>query len=346
MSEEIIPTRKGGRQPLGRGLGSLLGEARTSSAEQESTVRQAPPNIPKQYQPSAANAAPIGTASNLTPRETAAPKVEAPQIHPEQRIWKLAIEKVQPNKLQPRRTFAPEFLKELSDSIKEKGIIQPIIVRQIEGGQYEIVAGERRWRAAQLAGLREIPAILKTADAKETLELALIENIQRADLNPLEEAEAYSQLAKTYNLTQQEIATKMGKDRATVANLMRLLQLHPEVRQMVKNNELQLGQAKVLMSLEDMDDQLTVAKKIAKQGLTVRMAERLVKRVKSGQSDLSFFTEKEEITRKMLKEIENELQKKLGTKISIDQIGGKGKLSIQFYSFDELNQFIDRLRKM
>lgn len=331
MSEEIIPARKGGRQSLGRGLGSLLGENNSSGETEKKVVPQIAPVAQKIVQ------APVAIPQQ--------PNVEIQQIPADQRIWKLAIEKVQPNKAQPRRTFAPEFIKELSDSIKEKGIIQPIVVRQLAGGQYEIVAGERRWRAAQQAGLREIPAILKTADDKETLELALIENIQRADLNPLEEAEAYAQLAKTYNLTQQEIAQKMGKDRATIANLMRLLQLHPEVRQMVKNNDLQLGQAKVLLSLDDIDDQLTVAKKIVKQGLTVRVAERLIKKIKSGESDIGFFTEKEEITRKMLKEIENELQKKLGTKVSIDQIGGKGKLSIQFYSFDELNQMIDRLRK-
>ena len=334
MSEELTPVRKGGRQSLGRGLGSLLGEANTSSnvsSENKSTVTDQKVATPVRTQVTQ-------TTSQATP---------PPQLKPEQRIWQLPIEKVVPNKTQPRRTFVPELLKELSDSIKEKGVIQPIIVRPIEGGQrYEIIAGERRWRATQLAGLREIPAIMKTTDARETLELALIENIQRSDLNPIEEAEAYAQLTTSYSLTQQEIAQKMGKDRATVANLLRLLNLHPEVREMVKRAELQLGQAKVLLSLEGQDDQLRLAKKAVKQSLTVRAVERLIKKLKAGEGDeLTIYSEKEEITRKMLKEVEIELQKKMGTKISINQISGKGQLSIQFYSYQELNQIIDRLRK-
>ena len=206
--------------------------------------------------------------------------------------------------------------------------------------------GERRWRASQQAGLREVPAIMKSIDSQETLELALIENIQRADLNPIEEAEAYAHLTKTYALTQQEIAQKMGKDRVTIANLMRLLNLHPEVRDMVKRSELQMGQAKVLLSVDSQDDQLRLAKKVVKQGLTVRAVERLIKKVKDGEEDeLSIYNEKEEITRKMLKEIEIELQKKIGTRVAIQQTAGKGHLSIQFYSYAELNQIIDRLRK-
>ncbi|MEK6556256.1 MAG: ParB/RepB/Spo0J family partition protein, partial [Bdellovibrionota bacterium] len=336
MSEELIPARKGGRQSLGRGLGSLLGEtgaaakmsdASTSVATSRTNPilpsKSAATTAPQQHTKSSAAPAQAKTIASATTSTT--PTVApAPQLKPEQRIWQLPIEKIVPNKEQPRRTFTPELLKELADSIKEKGVIQPILVRPIDGGQkYEIIAGERRWRASQQAGLREVPAIMKSIDSQETLELALIENIQRADLNPIEEAEAYAHLTKTYALTQQEIAQKMGKDRVTIANLMRLLNLHPEVRDMVKRSELQMGQAKVLLSVDSQDDQLRLAKKVVKQGLTVRAVERLIKKVKDGEEDeLSIYNEKEEITRKMLKEIEIELQKKIGTRVAIQQTAG------------------------
>lgn len=364
MSEELTPTRKMPRKPLGRGLGSLLGEPNKLSEDPlpapvsqvkpvvvtspsatpiaATTVTTAAPTVAAAAKP--ASAGPV----SAPPTPVAAPAAPAPTVtlNTENRVWTLSIEKVNPNKDQPRKIFAPEQLKELADSIKEKGIIQPILVRSTDkAGQYEIIAGERRWRAAQLAGLKEVPALIKSTTPRETLELALIENIQRADLNPIEEAEAYAHLAKSYNLTQQEMAQKVGKERVTVANVMRLLQLHPEVRDMVKRNELQLGQAKVLLALTELDLQLQVAKKAVRQGLTVRALEKLVAKAKESGDDLDILDDNKDLERKMMKELETELQKRLGTRVNIEEQGGKGKLTIHFYSIDELNQVVDRIRK-
>ena len=327
MSEEVTPVRKAARTSLGRGLGSLLGENAAPEAVRSVTTP---------------------TANKSLQAETVLPTV-GPATPPESRVWSLAIERIQPNPSQPRKHFDPQLLKELADSIKEKGIIQPILVRPIDGGKkYEIVAGERRWRASQQAGLKEVPAIIKGLETQEMLELAIIENIQRADLNPIEEAEAYSHLAKTYGHTQQELAQKVGKDRATIANLMRILQLHPAVREMVKKCELQLGQAKVLLTLEDQAQQLEAAQVAVKKSLTVRQLEKYIKWLKESAGaavELDVYNEKEAIVQKMLNEVESELQKKFGTKVKIDQLKGKGQISVQFYSFTELNQIIERLRK-
>jgi ParB family transcriptional regulator, chromosome partitioning protein len=348
MSEELNPARKPPRKPLGRGLGSLLGEA---SAQNEARLpsQVAPPIVQPTANKAVIISKPMATPTSA-PLTATAPTVTsqavpaATPVNNENRVWQLSIEKVQPNRNQPRKIFAPEQLKELADSIKEKGIIQPILARPTgKPGEYEIIAGERRWRAAQQAGLKEVPVILRTTSAQETLELALIENIQRADLNVIEEAEAYAHLAKAYSLTQQEMAQKVGKDRATVANVMRLLQLAPEVRDMVKRNELALGQAKVLLAVSDLAQQVQVAKKVVRQGLTVRALEKLLAQMKDSSDGLEIVEENSERTR-MIKQVEGELQKLLGTRVGIEEQGGKGRLSIYFYSMEELNQVIDRIR--
>jgi ParB family chromosome partitioning protein len=178
---------------------------------------------------------------------------------------------------QPRRHFDAEKLKELAASIKEKGIIQPILVRKTKDKNlYEIIAGERRWRAAQLAGLHEVPILIKDSDDRTTLELALIENIQRADLGPLEEAEAYQRLASEHHMTQSEIAQKVGKDRTTVANSLRLLELAREVKELLMSGALSVGHAKVLLSLPSQADQISVAREVAHKKLSVRATEKLV----------------------------------------------------------------------
>ena len=193
-----------------------------------------------------------------------------------QRVWMIDIEKLTGNVYQPRKIFLPEKIQELSASIKEKGILQPIVARRLGDDLFEIIAGERRWRAAQAAGLRSVPVILKEVENQESLELALIENLQRHDLNPIEEAEAFHQLSREFSLSQQEIAQKVGKDRATVANALRLLTLAPEVRQMLSSGELTTGHAKALLALPDLEKQKLLARKITSERLTVRAAEKLV----------------------------------------------------------------------
>jgi ParB family chromosome partitioning protein len=328
MSEEIIPTRKNPKKTgLGRGLNSLLGVDNFSDAEDFEIIE------------------------NKIPAKTAQTQSEIPTKDTDlstNRIWNLPIEKIIPNKEQPRKIFTADELKELAASIKEKGIIQPILARKIPGAdQYQIIAGERRWRAAQQAGLKEIPVILKEADAQNVLEMALIENIQREDLNPIEESESYQLLVRKYNLTQAEIADRVGKDRATVANIMRLSQLAPTVREMVLKNELQLGQAKVLLSIDDKKAQETLAKKIQGQELSVRAAERLVSAWKSqlqNQGAVQLESEEDEIDGKMYRQLASDLQKTLGTRVHIDFNGRKGRLSIDFYSVAELNKIADKIQ--
>jgi ParB family chromosome partitioning protein len=277
-------------------------------------------------------------ASNLT--ATPAPAPAAPIVPPNLRIWMVPIEKIFPNPNQPRQVFDKEPLDELASSIKEKGIIQPLLVRKSEDDTFEIIAGERRWRAAQIAGLKEVPAILKQSQDQEVLELALIENIQRENLNPVEESEAYDFLMKKYNLTQQDLANKVGKERATVANMLRLLQLQPGVRQMLSRGELSMGQAKVLLSITDGKLQEKLAEKAKGESLSVRALEKLVAKTKEDNAK----PEKEDLPGKAARALQEELQKLLGSKVQLDYNNGKGKIVINFYSDQELNQIADTLR--
>lgn len=272
-----------------------------------------------------------------------APAPAAPVVPAHLRLWQIAIEKIEPNPNQPRQIFTKEALQELANSIQEKGIIQPLLLRKKGVDGFEIIAGERRWRAAQMAGLKDVPALIKESEDQEVLELALIENIQRENLNAVEEAEAYDFLIKKYNLTQQELAHKVGKDRATVANLLRLLQLDPLVRQMVSKGELSLGQAKVLLSVSDPEMQELLAKRARSETLSVRALEKLI--AKSKEPQVAVASPDDSLREKMAKNLGDELQKLIGSKVILDYSQGKGRIAIQFYSDQELNQIVDRLRE-
>lgn len=339
---------------LGRGLGSLLGPGSdgafsktvTSSVEDQ-TIQKLTAKLPSQSE--AAFRAPLvelpeevktAAVENASP-VAVTPPAPQPQVPNHLRIWNLPIEKVDPNPYQPRQVFDKEPLQELADSIREKGIIQPILVRKLENGNFEIIAGERRWRASQLAGLKEIPAIIKDSDTKEVLELALIENIQRENLNAIEEAEAYEFLIKKYSLTQQDLAQKVGKDRATVANMLRILQLQPAVRLMVSKGELSLGQAKVLLGVADAEAQIDLANQCKDQALSVRALEKLIAKAKKPSSGAKVAEDARTLAAKNVTE---ELQKLLGSKVEMDYDQGKGKVIIHFYSDEELNQLVDTLR--
>lgn len=325
------------KQGLGRGLGSLLG----GDSEHGAFSKTTPP----------ASANPVVTSEPAVAKDSGLliknPQIkesfiESPKVPENMRIWNMAIEKLVPNPKQPRQIFTKEALQELSDSIKEKGIIQPILVRKISDGKFEIIAGERRWRAAQLAGLTEVPAVIKETQDQEVLELALIENIQRENLNPIEEAEAYDYLMTKYSLTQQDLALKVGKDRSTIANLLRLLNLHPDVRKMMSLGEISLGQAKVLLSVNDMSLQKELAIRTKKENLSVRALEKLV--VKPKAPTAAPLTDQEMLKTKLVQNVQEELQKMLGSRVGIDYSKGQGKISIHFYSDDELNQIVERLR--
>lgn len=308
---------------LGRGLGSLLVE--------HSTVETA--------EPKAAASAPTPAVDKVEIRH-------AP-INEEAQIWQIAIEKVIPNPTQPRKTFDPIHLKELSDSIKQKGILQPITARKNDLGKYEIIAGERRWRAAQMAGLHEVPVILKKTNDQDSFELAIIENIQRANLNPMEEAEAYDQLLQKYSLTQQEVSLRVGKDRATIANSLRMLSLPAPIKQMLRNQEISMGHAKAILAVDDIEQQVQIAKVVVSEKLSVRATEKLAAQSKFRQSPVAESAQaiaKQQLTQRLTKQVEEDLQKILGTKVSVDYTQGKGKISISFYSDEQFNSQVDKLK--
>jgi ParB family chromosome partitioning protein len=247
----------------------------------------------------------------------------------------LPVEFLQRGKYQPRKDINPEKLQELADSIKAQGVIQPIVVRKIAPDKFEIVAGERRWRASQLAGMQDVPVVIKEIDDRTAMAVALIENIQREDLNPLEEAEALRRLLDEFAMTHQQVADAVGKSRVTVTNLLRLLDLNPEVKKLLLSNQLEMGHARALLGL-DAARQIAAAHKIVKEGLTVRAAERLVK-----DSQAEAKRPKQKIIDKDTLRLQDELAAKLGAKVVIDhKQNGSGKLVIAYSSLDELDGLI------
>lgn len=341
MAEKVVEQKKG---RLGRGLGSLLGGPPPAAAEAAPAEAPKTTVAEKQQQ----NAKPL-TISNEKPAPVTATTAPQPanNVSPEARIWKIAVEKLHPNEFQPRQKFNKDTLKELASSIKDKGILQPIIARRHASGALEIISGERRWRAAQMAGLQEVPVIIRTVNDQDSLELAIIENIQREDLNPIDEAEAYQRLAQEFKLTQQQIAEKVGKERATIANALRLLLLADPVRDMLVNHELSVGHCKVLLSIENPKTQAEIAKKAHKDQLSVRALEKLVAKTQKGLSleDEVMDDSKEDLKKKMILSVSEDLQKIMGTKVAIDYSEGKGKLVLSFYSDDEFNNITEKLKQ-
>ncbi|MBQ3416578.1 MAG: ParB/RepB/Spo0J family partition protein [Ruminococcus sp.] len=247
----------------------------------------------------------------------------------------LRISEIEPNRSQPRRAFDEESLAELSDSIKAHGVLQPILVRPLLQGGYQIVAGERRYRAARLAGLTEIPATVRELSEEETMELALIENLQRENLSPMEEAAGYKHLMDTYSLSQEQVASAVGKSRSAVANSVRLLTLDESIRELVDDGKLSAGHARALLSIEDQKLQKTAAEEITKKGLSVREAEKLSKKLNKQKSEKK--PSKPQAVPILYKETELALSEALGQKVVITKNkNGGGTLSIDFYSDEEL----------
>ena len=250
----------------------------------------------------------------------------------------LRISEIEPNSHQPRKNFNEDSLKELADSIKAHGVIEPIIVRD-KKDYYEIVAGERRWRAARMAGLKEIPALIREYSDSEISEIALIENIQREDLTPLEEARAYKTLIDEYKLTQEELSSRISKSRAAIANSMRLLKLDEKVQAMLEEGSLTAGHARALLSLEEPEDQLKAAREVIGKNLSVRETEDLVKKwnTSSGKKEKKP-SEKDLVYR----DLEEKIEKSLGTKVKIsNKDNGTGKIEINYYSDDELERIYE-----
>lgn len=252
-------------------------------------------------------------------------------------VQQLPISLLHPNPHQPREHFDHESLEELVSSIKAHGILQPLIVTPRPDGQYDLVAGERRWRAAEIAGLATVPALVRELPDHERLELALIENIQRQNLNPLEEAAAYQQLQHEFNLTQEEVARHVGKSRSQIANIERLLTLPAEIQAALRDGTISFGHAKVLLGVESADEQLKLFRLITREGLPVRLAEARGRRVKVRGH------ERQVVASPELKTWAQELQSALGTRVSINSRAGRGAIQIAFYSLEELAALVRRL---
>lgn len=250
----------------------------------------------------------------------------------------ISVNAIQPNPHQPRTQFDETALQELSASIKEHGLIQPLIVNMAEGGRYTLIAGERRWRASQLAGVTQVPVVIKEASTQEMLELALIENIQRADLNALEEANAYQQLIDEFGLTQTEVAKRVGKSRPAVTNMVRLLKLPPDVQKAVLNSQISGGHAKALLGLPTPEAQMAVMRNIIKNSLSVRQTEGIVRKMVEGTVPVAKPVKRlpPELT-----SLESQFRQSLGTRVNIQMSGKGGKVVIHYYSDEELQTIYD-----
>ena len=254
----------------------------------------------------------------------------------------LPIHKVEPNPNQPRRDFDPEELQSLADSIATHGVVQPLTVRELGNGYYQIIAGERRWRAARIAELKEVPAVIIEADDKKVMELALIENLQRQDLNPVEEALGYQNLMQDYGLTQEDAAKRVGKSRPAVANALRLLNLSDKVLEMVRKGELTAGHARAVLSLKTQKMQEQAAQKIAALGLSVRQAELLCKNMAKEPAPIKEPT----LAVDYVAECEKSLSKHLGRGVKIISGKRKGRFELEFYGEDDLQVLLDALMKL
>jgi ParB family transcriptional regulator, chromosome partitioning protein len=309
---------------LGRGLGALLG------------------NTPVLGKPSPA----IPHASTIESKPAPQEPVASPPVQPSSSdtVRRVPLTRIQPSSLQPRKDFQPDALRELSDSIKEQGIVQPLIARQ-RGEFFELIAGERRWRAAQLAGLTEAPVIVREADDRAVLEMALIENLQRENLNPIEEAQGYSQLVSQFQLTQEEVSAKVGKSRAVVANALRLLKLSPIIQGFIRDSRLSVGHAKVILGLSDETKQMLAAERVIKEALNVRQTEGLVARLQHREYNRS---PKPGVVIPLagnahVADLENKIRERLGTKVQLRYKQGKGALEISFFSDDDLSRVLQIL---
>ncbi len=262
---------------------------------------------------------------------------------PRDSLHRLPVDLIQRGRYQPRREFDPEALHELAESIAAQGVIQPVVVRPIENDRYELIAGERRWRAAQQAGLDEIPVVVKEVTEEAAMAMGLIENIQREDLNPLEEANALSRLLHEFGLTHQEVAKAVGKSRTTVTNLLRLLELTEEVKQMVESRRLEMGHARALLGLQG-EAQSRAATQVVKQGLSVRETERLVRRLQ-GEAENPKTARTPATVDPDVRRLVNDLSERLGAKVDLQQgLKGKGKLVIGYNSLDELEGILEHIK--
>ena len=302
------------RKGLGRGLDALLGSGTSASSGSSESNSGAPD-----------------------------PAHESPTTaRPDEVITELGVERIRRGRYQPRREFNPESLSELADSIAAQGVLQPIVVRSLDDGNYEIIAGERRWRATQQAGLAKIPVVVREVDEKTALAIALIENIQRDDLHPLEEASALHRLAEEFSLTHQQVAEAVGKSRTTVTNLLRLLELEPDTKSYLDQRQLEMGHARALLGLKGRN-QCDAASQVVNRGLSVRETEKLVRRWQNEETDDSQ-KEKPQLDPN-IRSLQDDLASRLGARVAIKHGGsGAGKLVIAYNNLDELDGILAHIQ--
>jgi len=309
----VLQSRPMAKQALGRGLGALMGG-----------ISGKPP-APPSAAPAVAEAAPAQSPSGG-------------------QVRCVAIARIRPCPFQPRRDFSEETLRELADSIRQQGVLQPLVVRERAGG-FELIAGERRWRAAQLAGLAELPVLVREADDREVLELALVENLQRENLNAIEEALGYSKLIQDFSLTQEQAAAKVGKSRVTVANLLRLLQLHPDVQNYVRSNLLTFGHARAILGISHLDSQKQLAEEVIRDRLSVRETEHRVSersQQKLAQPLNGSLAKRPGTAPDVhISALQSRLQERFGAKVLLRYRKGKGAVEIRFFNDDDLDRILE-----
>lgn len=307
------------KKGLGKGLGAIFGEDVVKESKEE-TEKKA---------------------------KAKAEAKAAEEMDDKGRILMLKLDLVQPNKEQPRKTFDEEKINELAESVKNYGVLQPLLVQK-KGSFYEIIAGERRWRAAKTAGLKEVPAVLKEYSKQEAMEISLIENVQRADLNPIEEALGYKQLINEFGLTQEEIAIRVAKSRVAITNTMRLLKLDEQIQNMLIQGVISSGHARALLSLEDTMMQLKAAKEILDKKLSVRETEKLVKRMqKEVSGEKKEEKKKDETLALIYQNLEDRMKSVMGTKVSIhNKDKNKGRIEIEYYSEAELERIVEMIESI
>ena len=305
------------KKGLGKGLGAIFGEDVVKENKEE------------------------------TEKKAKAEAKAAEEMDEKGRILMLKLDLVQPNKEQPRKTFDEEKINELAESIKNYGVLQPLLVQKNDSF-YEFIAGERRWRAAKAAGLKEVPAVLKEYSKQEAMEISLIENVQRADLNPIEEALGYRQLIDEFGLTQEEIAVRVAKSRTAITNTMRLLKLDEQIQNMLVQGVITSGHARALLSLEDTQMQLKAAKEILDKKLSVRETERLVKRLqKEASGEKKEEKKKDETLALIYQDLEDRMKSVMGTKVSIhNKDKNKGRIEIEYYSEAELERIVEMIESI
>jgi ParB family chromosome partitioning protein len=275
----------------------------------------------------------------LIPQRT--PEPAPPAAQPQAGLLQLELEKIVPSPHQPRKDFPADKLDELTASISTKGLIQPVVVRPLGDGRFELIAGERRWRAAGRAGLAKIPAVVRSVESAEAMEMSLIENIQREDLNPIETARAYQHIADTLDFTHEEIAARVGKDRTSVTNVIRLLTLPEEIQGDVATGTLSMGHARAILGIPGREGQLAARRTVVAKGLSVRETERLVKRLGRAPKSGMGRDEKKDI---YLNELEDSIRRALGTKVTIRHRGKRGVIELHYFSVEELDRLVNHLR--